>query len=147
MYQAKTKEEVVKTKGRATPIDHHVGRRVRERRTALGLSQDRLAESMGLTFQQLQKYERGLNRISASRLYELSKSLDVPVSFFFEGLENPVLTVAEETSSSYSTEVIPSRDVFDLARTFNKIRDPKVRRRILDLVKSLAEEEERGEFS
>ena len=86
MYQAKTKEEVVKTKGRATPIDHHVGRRVRERRTALGLSQDRLAESMGLTFQQLQKYERGLNRISASRLYELSKSLDVPVSFFFEGL-------------------------------------------------------------
>src|SRR5256885_4646469 len=91
--------------GKPNPVDVHVGARVRLRRTLLGMSQEKLGDAIGLTFQQVQKYERGANRIGASRLYDLSRVLDVPVSYFFEefGETSPVSGTSEQSGESYGT--------------------------------------------
>ena len=124
------------------PVDQHVGSRVRLRRMLLGMSQERLGESMGLTFQQVQKYEKGVNRIGASRLFQISKILDVPVQFFFEeaphaeGRSTPGM--AEPDSETFILEFLNSREGLELNRAFVKIADPKVRKSVVDLVRALS---------
>jgi len=124
------------------PIDKHVGSRVRMKRILLGMSQEKLGEALGLTFQQVQKYEKGANRIGASRLQEIAKILQSPPSFFFEGSPQ-----AEASASEGFSEAPSSQDVVDfissveglqLNRAFASIKDPKVRKRIVDLVVALA---------
>jgi transcriptional regulator with XRE-family HTH domain len=125
------------------PVDAHVGSRVRLRRMLLGMSQERLGESMGLTFQQVQKYEKGVNRIGASRLFQISKILDVPVQFFFEeapytGDGNAARGMAEPDSEAFILEFLNSREGLELNRAFVKIGDPKVRKSVVDLVRALS---------
>ena len=126
------------------PIDRHVGSRVRMRRILLGMSQEKLGEALGLTFQQVQKYEKGTNRIGASRLQQISTTLNVPPSFFFDGapvndaMGHGELLVSEETSSSYVLDFIATSEGLNLNKAFARIQDPKVRKRIIDLVASLA---------
>ena len=125
------------------PVDAHVGSRVRLRRMLLGMSQERLGESMGLTFQQVQKYEKGVNRIGASRLFQISKILDVPVQFFFEeaphsGDGNAVRGMAEPDSEAFIIEFLNSREGLELNRAFVKIADAKVRKSVVDLVRALS---------
>jgi transcriptional regulator with XRE-family HTH domain len=125
------------------PVDAHVGSRVRLRRMLLGMSQERLGESMGLTFQQVQKYEKGVNRIGASRLFQISKILDVPVQFFFEeapytGDGNAVRGMTEPDSEAFILEFLNSREGLELNRAFVKIGDPKVRKSVVDLVRALS---------
>jgi len=127
------------------PVDAHVGSRVRLRRMLLGMSQERLGESMGLTFQQVQKYEKGVNRIGASRLFQIAKILDVPVQFFFE--EAPHFDgsaptgMAEAESETFILEFLNSREGLELNRAFVKIADPKVRKSVVDLVRSLSNQD------
>jgi transcriptional regulator with XRE-family HTH domain len=128
------------------PMDTHVGSRVRLRRMVIGMSQEKLGERMGLTFQQIQKYEKGTNRVGASRLYQLSQILDVPVQFFFEdaplhvtGRTN-VGGFAESKTEAYLLDFLNSRDGLELNRAFVKITDPKVRKRVVELVRALSEE-------
>jgi transcriptional regulator with XRE-family HTH domain len=133
---------------RANPIDAHVGGRVRLRRMLLGMSQEKLAEQLGLTFQQVQKYEKGINRIGASRLFELSHLLGVGVAFFYEdapsstGAMQAAPGFAETSGENYIVDFLNSREGLDLNRAFMRLTDPKVRRSIIDLVKSLANEGE-----
>jgi transcriptional regulator with XRE-family HTH domain len=140
-------EAVAKNARRANPIDAHVGGRVRLRRMLLGMSQERLAEKLGLTFQQVQKYEKGINRIGASRLYELAQLLSVGVDFFYEdapvaaGTTPVVPGFAEPAGENYIVDFLNSREGLELNRAFTRITDPKVRRSIIDLVRSLANEE------
>jgi transcriptional regulator with XRE-family HTH domain len=124
------------------PVDTHVGSRVRLRRMLLGMSQERLGDSMGLTFQQVQKYEKGVNRIGASRLYHISKILDVPVQFFFEeapqiGEPNSPRGTGEAASEGFILEFLNSREGLELNRAFVKIGDAKVRKSVVDLVRAL----------
>ncbi len=140
----------VKTKGAVTDrsavaVDLHVGCRVRMRRRFLGLSQQSLAAELGLTFQQVQKYERGANRISASKLYEIARVLGVPVSFFFEGLPDPAAP-AETVSRSQSREqsiadFMRSSDGAELADAFSRLSRGRLRRHVVDFVRALAEDE------
>jgi transcriptional regulator with XRE-family HTH domain len=127
------------------PVDAHVGSRVRLRRMLLGMSQERLGESMGLTFQQVQKYEKGVNRIGASRLFQISKILDVPVQFFFEEAPHvggdggtAARGMAEPDSEAFILEFLNSREGLELNRAFVKIADPKVRKSVVDLVRALS---------
>lgn len=124
------------------PIDTHVGNRMRMRRMMIGMSQERLGDQMGLTFQQIQKYEKGVNRIGASRLYHLANILDVPVQFFFEGApidgKVPAPGLAESESQAFIYEFLSSREGLELNRAFVKIGDPKVRRSVIELVRSLS---------
>jgi transcriptional regulator with XRE-family HTH domain len=129
------------------PIDIHVGSRVRLRRTLLGMSQEKLGEAIGLTFQQVQKYERGANRIGASRLYDLSRVLDVPVSFFFDDMNPTVTTAAEQRLGGMTPEAPPPayeadplmrRETLELVRAYYRILDPQIRRRLFDLTKAIA---------
>ena len=123
-------------------VDQHVGSRVRLRRMLLGMSQERLGESIGITFQQVQKYEKGVNRIGASRLLQISEILDVPVEFFFE--EAPHIDgrrapgMAEADSETFILEFLNSREGLELNRAFAKISDPKVRKSVVNLVRSLS---------
>ena len=123
------------------PVDTHVGSRVRLRRLLLGMSQERLGDAMGLTFQQVQKYEKGVNRIGASRLFHISRILDVPVQFFFEEAPQTdgaaVAGMAEPESETFILEFLNSREGLELNRAFVKIGDPKVRKSVVDLVRAL----------
>lgn len=121
------------------PIDIHVGTRLRLRRTLLGLSQETLGEAVGITFQQLQKYERGANRISASRLFNLSQVLGVPVSFFFEDLSTGE-TPRKAATNEVELEAMARRETLELVRAYYRIADPAIRKRAFDLVKALAGE-------
>lgn len=121
------------------PVDEHVGQRVRYQRMILGMSQDKLGEALGLTFQQVQKYEKGANRIGASRLWDISKTLGVPVSFFFEGLNQSAVEGFAEDGEGWTGEFVASAEGMQLCRFFTAIEQPQVRKRLLDLVKSLAE--------
>jgi transcriptional regulator with XRE-family HTH domain len=129
---------------RANPMDVHVGTRVRLRRMLLGMSQEKLGEQLGLTFQQVQKYEKGVNRIGASRLFDLAKVLGVPIQFFYEEAPPGALThaaapgFAEAPGESYVVEFLGSREGLELNKAFSRISDPKKRRSIVDLVKSIA---------
>ena len=128
---------------RANPVDVHVGSRVRLRRMLLGMSQEKLGEHLGLTFQQVQKYEKGINRIGASRLFDLSQVLGVPVQFFYEELAVAGADGAgfgERPAESYAVEFLGSREGLELNKAFARITDSKVRRSIVDLVRAFAGE-------
>ena len=131
------------------PIDKHVGSRVRMRRMMLGMSQEKLGERLGLTFQQVQKYEKGTNRIGASRLQQISAILSVPVSFFFEGAPSgepaPEGGFRENQAASYVADFLSTSEGLALNRAFIRIRDTKVRRKIVDLVRAVAGEEDTAE--
>jgi transcriptional regulator with XRE-family HTH domain len=127
---------------KANPIDGQVGNRVRIRRMLIGMSQEKLGDLLGLTFQQVQKYEKGINRIGAGRLFEIARILDVPIDFFYDGVGATSDGVGEARAPVM--EFVSSTEGLQLSLAFMKIRDPKVRKRVLDLVKSLAEEEEVG---
>ena len=129
-------------KKQANPIDAQVGNRVRIRRMLIGMSQEKLGDHLGLTFQQVQKYEKGINRIGAGRLFEIARILDVPIDFFYDGVGTPSDGVGEARAPVM--EFVSSTEGLQLSLAFMKIKDPKVRKRVLDLVKSLAEEEETG---
>ncbi len=131
--------------GRPNPIDVHVGSRVRLRRTLLGMSQEKLGDAIGLTFQQVQKYERGANRIGSSRLFDLSRVLDVPVSFFFDDMPAEIAESAPGCHSefagspaeSYAADPLAKRETLELVRAYYQIEEPSVRKRLFDLAKAL----------
>lgn len=132
--------------GISNPVDVHVGGRVRLRRTLLGMSQEKLGDSVGLTFQQIQKYERGANRIGASRLYEFSRILDVPVSYFFEDLPEELKThqgrlsagMREQDPDPSDRDPMAKRETLELVRAYYRISNARVRKRLFDLTKALA---------
>jgi len=127
------------------PIDKHVGSRVRMRRMMLGMSQEKLGDALGLTFQQVQKYEKGTNRIGASRLQQIALILQVPVSFFFEGAPPPpgkTSGLGEAPSPAYVTDFLATTDGLTLTKAFMRIKSPKLRRRIVELVEEMSGEGE-----
>jgi transcriptional regulator with XRE-family HTH domain len=128
-------------------IDAYVGARLRMRRVMLGMSQGKLGQLLGVTFQQVQKYEKGSNRISASRLRQAAQVLEVPVEFFYEGAPAPPASGGEalETApQAFDVAFLATTEGFQLNRAFLRIRDPKVRRRIVELVVSLAPQDDEG---
>jgi transcriptional regulator with XRE-family HTH domain len=132
---------------RPDPMDIHVGSRVRLRRILLGMSQGKLGERLGLTFQQIQKYEKGVNRIGASRLFDMSRVLGVPVQYFYDdapfGADQaamPAHGFAERPTDTYITEFMNSREGIELSRAFSRITDPKVRRSVIELVRAMSGE-------
>jgi transcriptional regulator with XRE-family HTH domain len=149
-------------KKQPSSIDAHVGSRVRLRRMLIGMSQEKLGELLGLTFQQVQKYEKGANRIGASRLFDISTILGVPVSYFFDDVPDEVASqhrlqnghglsnghnglnghYKDLESGPHMMEFVSSAEGFQLIRAYTKITDPRVRKRVLDLVKSLTGDEE-----
>ena len=148
--EALTLDTEEKGSRRANPIDIHVGSRVRFRRMLLGMSQEKLGEKLGLTFQQAQKYEKGINRIGASRLFDLAQVLGVSVQFFYDDAPLPEARALETEASAAANgqqgpadehsivEFLRSRDGLELNRAFVRISDIKARRAIVDLVRSLA---------
>ncbi|MFS2316560.1 helix-turn-helix domain-containing protein [Maricaulis sp. D1M11] len=122
-----------------TSIDQHVGARLRLRRSLLEMSQSELGEKLGVTFQQVQKYERGANRIGASRLFQVAKVLGVPVSYFFEGLDETGANELGGDESDTLYDFIASPDGLALASAFSGISDQTVRRRVIDLLRSLSD--------
>lgn len=132
--------------GVSNPVDIHVGSRLRLRRTLLGFSQEKLGEAVGLTFQQIQKYERGANRMGASRLFQFSRILDVPVSFFFDDLPDEIKTnegqkahsLSDQGQSTIEPDPMAKRETLELVRAYYKIIDPKVRKGIFEMVKAIA---------
>ena len=139
--EARRAEMNVMVKKTPNPTDKHVGSRVRMRRMMLSMSQEKLGDSLGLTFQQVQKYEKGTNRIGASRLQQISNILQVPVSFFFEGAPDGHGTTGgfgEAPSPAYVSDFLATSDGLALTRAFMKIEDPKLRRKIVDLVEQIA---------
>ena len=136
---------------RPSPVDVHVGARIRLRRTLMGMSQERLGDALGLTFQQVQKYERGINRVGASRLFDLSRILDVPISFFYDNMDPSQSTGGSanfggvqgfaEGQDSYGTtgadENMSKRETLELVRAYYRISDPVVRKRMFELIKSM----------
>ena len=141
--------ERVEREHRASPIDVYVGTRVRLRRTLLGMSQEKLGEALGLTFQQIQKYERGVNRIGASRLFDLARVLDVPIGFFFDDM-SPELGGNAATRSrgaafgfaegqeGFEDDTLHRRETLELVRAYYRITDASVRKRVFDLIKTLS---------
>jgi transcriptional regulator with XRE-family HTH domain len=130
------------------PIDVHVGRRVRLRRKELDMSQERLAEQLGLTFQQVQKYERGANRISASKLYRIAQVLSVHVAFFFNGLDDPASPESERYQTVWSglvEQLLAEPNGAMLAQAFLSIRRRGIRKGIVDLARTVAELDQSGE--
>jgi len=141
--------EKAERESRPSPIDVHVGSRIRLRRTLLGMSQERLGEALGLTFQQVQKYERGVNRVGASRLFDLARVLDVPISFFFDDMPEPLAREYgngavrravgfAEPQEGFDDDTLHRRETLELVRAYYRITDPAVRKRVFDLIKSLA---------
>ena len=135
---------------RPSPIDVHVGGRIRLRRTLMGMSQERLGEALGLTFQQVQKYERGVNRVGASRLFDLSRVLDVSISFFFDDMPEPLTAMhgthqtsravggfAEAQDGFGADDALNRRETLELVRAYYRITDAAVRKRVFELIKSM----------
>ena len=126
------------------PIDVHVGARVKLRRMILGMSQETLGKALGLTFQQIQKYEKGVNRIGASRIFELANLLDVPIQYFYNDYGDTI-GGGQETDKAANGDMfmnlVNSPEGVQLCRSFSEINDPQVKKRVLDLVKSIAETE------
>jgi transcriptional regulator with XRE-family HTH domain len=147
-------EQIVSTERetRPSPIDVHVGSRIRLRRTLLGMSQERLGESLGLTFQQVQKYERGVNRVGASRLFDLSRVLDVPISFFFDDMPDSLSAnfggttgrrpgTNSESQDPFADDTLSRRETLELVRAYYRITDPSIRKRVFELIKSMGPSE------
>lgn len=138
-WHLSTKE--MANKKQPNPIDIHVGSRVRLRRMMMNMSQEKLGESLGITFQQIQKYEKGTNRIGASRLQHIARVLSVPVSYFFEdapGGSAQVGGFAESQAASHVVDFLSSSEGLQLNRAFVRIKDPKVRRKLIELVRAIA---------
>lgn len=137
---------------RPSPVDVHVGARIRLRRTLLGMSQERLGDALGLTFQQVQKYERGANRVGASRLFDLSRILDVPINFFYDNMTDatsaggaasrPATGFAEQQEGFGTDDTLSKRETLELVRAYYRITDPNIRKRMFDLMKSMTPAEE-----
>ena len=134
---------------RPSPVDIHVGGRIRLRRTLLGMSQERLGDALGLTFQQVQKYERGVNRVGASRLFDLSRILDVPISFFYDNMPDSVAGpghpsraangfAEQQDGFGSADDSLSKRETLELVRAYYRITDLNVRKRMFDLMKSMA---------
>src|SRR5262245_60680126 len=123
------------------PVDVHVGKRLRLRRSVLGMSQDHLGKEIGVTFQQIQKYERGVNRIGSSRLYDFSRILTVPVGYFFEDFSGQnaaaIPGFAEGDKGAYEAETLDSKETLSLIRAYYKIKDSAIRKRVLSLIKAM----------
>ncbi|MGB9154704.1 MAG: helix-turn-helix transcriptional regulator [Alphaproteobacteria bacterium] len=149
----KTKKKELRSKN-PDPIDIHVGARLRMRRNLVGLSQEQLGKSLGLTFQQIQKYERGINRMGSSRLFQVAKTLSVPIAYFFEDLpasldapptgfadneQTPLGGPASSEKGDY--DILRRRETLELIRSYYRIHDPKQRRMIYELVRSMSDEE------
>ncbi len=146
--EVEIEERVSNGSRKANPVDVHVGGRVRLRRMLLGMSQEKLGEHLGLTFQQIQKYEKGINRIGASRLFDLSQVLSVPVQFFYEELSvgsGGAAGFGERPAESYAAEFLGSREGLELNKAFARVTDPRVRRSIVDLVRAFAGEQPASE--
>jgi len=127
------------------PVDKHVGSRVRMRRIMLGMSQEKLGEALGLTFQQIQKYEKGTNRVGASRLQQIADILQVPVSFLFEGAPEANIRAegfSEAPATGYISDFLATSEGLALTRAFTRISDAKLRRSIVDLVEQIASRED-----
>jgi len=128
-------------------VDVHVGRRLRLKRTIQGMSQDALGKQIGVTFQQIQKYERGINRMGASRLYDFAKALGVPVSYFFDGFTDyavdsaDALIAAENAPPAFEHDAANSRETFEVMRAYYRIKNPALRKRVVDLIKAMAAED------
>ena len=138
------------------PIDIHVGSRLRMRRNLVGLSQEQLGKSLGLTFQQIQKYERGINRMGSSRLFQIAKTLSVPVAYFFEDLPSqisasapgfaegeqaPLEGAASSQESQGDYDILRRRETLELIRAYYRIQDVKQRRKVYELIRSMSDEE------
>ncbi|MDP6803937.1 MAG: helix-turn-helix transcriptional regulator [Rhodospirillales bacterium] len=143
----RTKRSRRSAKGGPNPVDIYVGARLRLRRTLLGISQDKLGQALGLTFQQVQKYERGANRIGSSRLYQLGLILHVPVSYFFDEMPVDVAMgqrvpgapgFGDQSQQPYGDDSLNRRETLELARAYYRITDPKVRKQLFELTKSLS---------
>jgi transcriptional regulator with XRE-family HTH domain len=134
---------MTESKKKPNPIDVHVGGRIRLRRNMVGMSQEKLGEHLGITFQQIQKYEKGTNRVGASRLQAIASILEVPIAYFFEGAPGgtPEEGVAEDSQTAYVVDFLSSTEGLLLNRAFARIGDPKVRRRIIELVRTLADDD------
>lgn len=131
-------------KKQPNPIDIHVGSRVRLRRMMLSMSQEKLGDSLGITFQQIQKYEKGTNRIGASRLQHIARVLSVPVAFFFEdapGGPGEASGMSEQSQTSHIVDFLSSSEGVQLNKAFIRIKNPKLRRRVIDLVRAMAGED------
>jgi len=134
------------SKGFPNPIDVHVGARIRLRRTLLGISQMALAETIGLTFQQVQKYEKGMNRVSSSRLLDVANALDVSISYFFEEMSAAVsgqtpsklMKTKTRPENDHEQDPLARRETLELVRAYYKIGDPAVRKRVFELTKAVA---------
>ena len=125
---------------RPNPTDVYVGSRVRMRRKMLGLSQEKLGEKLGITFQQIQKYEKGTNRVGASRLQAMATALEVPVSYFFPDAVASQGNGLQEEGATFMMDFLSTTEGLELSRAFVRIRNPKVRRKVLELVRVLGEE-------
>lgn len=134
------------TKGKSNPIDAYVGSRVRQRRMLLGMSQEALGRAVGLTFQQIQKYERGINRIGASRLFSLSQILKVPVAYFFEDMPRTLASAGAKAHGfadepvTFDGDPMASRETADLLRAYYRIGSASKRRKVLDLLRSMSDD-------
>ena len=125
------------------PVDIHVGMKLRARRMMRGMSQEELGRAVGVTFQQIQKYERGDNRIGCSRLFEISSFLNVPVDSFFDGLSfvnrnSNTVIYANEEAKNFDHDIANNKDLMNLVKYYNSIKDIQIRKKIISLVKSLA---------
>jgi len=137
----------MKTKGRANSIDEHLGVRLKQKRALLGMSQEKLAEAVGITFQQIQKYENGANRISASRLLEFSKILSTPIEYFYEGFDagskKTSYTLAEsdqEPLRDAPIDLMQQKETLELVRTYYSLENPKLRKSLMRFIKTMAED-------
>ena len=137
--------------GIPSPVDVHVGARMRQRRTLLGMTQTDLADALGMSFQQVQKYERGTNRIGSSRLFKLSQVLDVPIEYFFEGMPPTVAAILPgkgrgkaKKPPRYEPDPLVKRETLELVRAYHKIEDADVRKRVYELTKTLGADASKG---
>ena len=135
-------DKLVDTDHGPNPVDRHVGLRLRMRRKELGISQEKLAEAIGLTFQQVQKYERAANRVSASKLWEMARALSTSIGYFYEGLGEMVEAPGSNLPRETMQDFLMTPEGLELAAAFPKIPRGKVRRRVLDLVRAMAGESE-----
>lgn len=134
---------------RTNSVDVHVGNRIRMRRLIVSISQEKLGESLGISFQQVQKYEKGKNRVGAGRLYQIARTLGVDVNFFFDSLDEMAADnqFSEDQGSDFVVDIASTHEGIKLMRSFSKIQDPLIRRRLMDLVEALSERKRAADFS